>query len=138
MTGVQTCALPIFQAIINLPPPSNLLQIQKLQGKANFLRRFIPNYAELAKGYTRLLKKDVPFDWDQVAQASFDALKESLVKASLMYAPDYLRDFNMYLAAADTTIAMVLVQEVDGIEHPIYYLSKNLNDTKVNILTLKI
>ena len=55
------------QAIINLPPPSNLLQIQKLQGKANFLRRFIPNYAELAKGYTRLLKKDVPFVWDQVA-----------------------------------------------------------------------
>ena len=52
------------QAIINLPPPSNLLQIQKLQGKANFLRRFIPNYAELAKGYTRLLKKDVPFVWD--------------------------------------------------------------------------
>jgi hypothetical protein len=118
------------QAIINLPPPSNLLQIQKLQGKANFLRRFIPNYAELAKGYTRLLKKDVPFVWDQVAQASFDALKDSLVRASLMYAPDYQRDFNLYLAAADTTIAMVLVQEVDGIEHPIYYLSKNLNDTE--------
>ena len=65
-----------------------------------------------------------------MAQASFDALKDSLVKAPLMYAPDYQRDFNLYLAAADTTIAMVLVQEVDGIEHPIYYLSKNLNDTE--------
>ena len=96
----------------------------------NFLRRFIPNYVELAKGYTRLLKKEVPFVWDQVAQASFDALKESLMRASIMYAPDYQKDFNMYLAAADTTIAMVLVQEVDGIEHPIYYLSKNLNDTE--------
>ena len=52
------------------------------------------------------------------------------MKASLMYAPDYQRDFNLYLAVADTTIAMVLVQEVDGIEHPIYYLSKNLNDTE--------
>ena len=100
-----------------MPPPSNFLQIQKLQGKANFLRKFIPNYAELAKGYTRLLKQEVPFVWDQVAQASFDALKYSLIKASLMYAPDYQRDFNLYLAAADTTIAMVLVQEVDGIEH---------------------
>lgn len=118
------------QAIINLPPPSNLLQIQKLQGKANFLRRFIPNYAELAKGYTRLLKKEVPFVWDQVAQASFDALKDSLMKASLMYAPDYQRDFNLYLTVAVTTIEMVLVQEVDGIEHRIYYLSKNLNDTE--------
>jgi len=76
------------------------------------------------------LKKEVPFDWDQVAQASFDALKEALIKASLMYTPDYQKDFNLYLAAADTTIAMVLVQEDNGIEHPIYYLSRNLNDTE--------
>eukprot|EP00253_Pinus_taeda_P009010 PITA_09010 len=119
-----------FQAIIDLPPPSNLLQIQKLQGKAKFLRRFIPNYVELAKGYTRLLKKEVPFIWDQVAQASFDALKESLIKASLMYAPNYQKYFNLYLAAADTTIAMVLVKEDNGIEHPIYYLGQKLNDTE--------
>jgi len=72
----------------------------------------------------------VPFDWDQVAQASFDALKEALMKASLMYAPDYQKDLNLYLAVADTTIAMVLVQEDNGIEHPIYYLSRNLNDTE--------
>ena len=29
------------------------------------------------------------------------------------------------------TIAMVLVQVEDGIEHLIYYLSRNLNDTEV-------
>ena len=45
-----------------------------------------------------------------------------------MYAPDYQRDFNLYLAVVDTTIAMVLLQEDNGIEHPIYYLSRNLND----------
>ena len=40
--------------------------------------------------------------------------------------------FQIYtLAAADTTITMVLVQEEDGIENPIYYLSRNLNDTEV-------
>ena len=78
----------------------------------------------------RLLKKEVPFNWDQVVQASFDALKESLIKASLMYAPDYQKYFNLYLAATYTTIAMVLVQEENGIEHPVYYLSRNLNDTE--------
>ena len=31
------------EAIINLPPPSTLHQLQSLQGKANFLCRFIPN-----------------------------------------------------------------------------------------------
>ena len=63
-------------------------------------------------------------------QVSFDDLKDSLIKELLMYAPDYQNDFNLYLAATDTTIAMVLVNEDNGIEHPIYYLSCNLNDTE--------
>ena len=103
------------QAILYLPVPSNLLQIQKLQGKANFLRRFIPNYAEMAKGFTRLLKKGVPFHWDQVAQAYFDVFKDTLFRASLMYPPNYQSDYFLYIVAADTTISMVLVQEDDGI-----------------------
>ena len=35
------------------------------------------------------------------------------------------------MITVDTTIAMVLVQEEDGIEHSIYYMSRNLNDTEV-------
>eukprot|EP00253_Pinus_taeda_P015798 PITA_15798 len=85
------------QAILDLLPPLNLLQLQRLQGKANFLRSFIPNYAELARGFTHLLKKEVPFHWDQVAQASFDALKDSLIIASLMYAPNYQKYYYLYL-----------------------------------------
>ena len=119
------------KAILDLPPPSNLLQLQRLQGKDNFLRRFIPNYTEMAKGFTHLLKKEIPFHWDQVAQASFDALKDTLIRASLMYSPNYQNEYFLYLAAANTTIGMVLVQEEDVIEHLIYSLSHNLNDTEV-------
>ena len=115
---------------MDLPPPSNLLHLQRLQGKANFLRRFIPNYAEMAKVFTHLLKKEIPFYWDQVTQASFDALKDTLVRASLMYSPNYQNDYYLYLATTDTIIGMVLVQEENDIEHPIYYLSRNLNDTE--------
>ena len=31
------------QAILELPIPRNLRQLQSLQGKANFLRRFVPD-----------------------------------------------------------------------------------------------
>ena len=63
------------EAIVRLPPPSSIRQLQSLQGKANFLRRFIANYAEITKGFMRLLRKGVPFVWDDFAQRSFDALK---------------------------------------------------------------
>ena len=47
-----------------------------------------------------------------------------------MYSPNYQNDYYLYLATADITIGMVLVQEENGIENPIYYLSHNLNDTE--------
>ena len=56
------CVDPLkVEAITNLPLPHMILQLQSLQGKANFLRRFIVNYAKITKGFMRLLKKGVPF-----------------------------------------------------------------------------
>ena len=115
------------EAILRLPPPSSIRQLQSLQGKANFLRRFIVNYAEVTKGFMRLLKKAVPLFWDDFAQRSFDALKKELTSAPLLSPPDYSRDFLLYLAAAESTIGMVLVQGDDALaEHVIYYLSQDL------------
>ena len=48
-----------------------------------------------------------------------------------MYPPNYQSDYFLYIAVADMTISMVLFQVENGIEHPIYYLSQNLNDTEV-------
>lgn len=115
------------EAIIQLPPPSSICQLQSLQGKANFLRRFIANYAEITKGFMCFLKKGVPFLWDDFMQRSFDALKQALISAPLLSPPDYGRDFLLYLAATKSTIGMVLVLEDDALnEHVMYYLSGGL------------
>jgi hypothetical protein len=129
--GIQVDPIMV-EAILNLPPPSSLRRLQILQGKANFLRRFIPNYAEITRGFTRLLKKDSEFVWDKIANNAFEALKLSLTKAPLLFPPDYSRDYFLYLAASEYTIGMVLVQEDDNHdEHVIYYLSRNLSSTEV-------
>ena len=85
----------------------------------------------MAKRFTQLLKKGVPFHYDQVVQASFDTIKDTVVRASLMHPPNYQNDYFLYIVAAETTIAMVLVQLENRIEHPTYYLSHNLNDMEV-------
>eukprot|EP00253_Pinus_taeda_P020880 PITA_20880 len=99
------------KTILNLPPPASLQKLQSLQGEENFLRQFIPNYDEVAKGFTRLLKRDTPFRWDAIAEESFAHLKTLLVPAPLLRPPNYHRDYTLYLAAADTTI--VILQEFD-------------------------
>jgi hypothetical protein len=74
--------------ILALPPPKNLTQLQSLQGKAKFLRRFICNYAEITKGFMRLMQKDVPFIWDAISKCSFDDLKHTLTNTPLLHPPN--------------------------------------------------
>ena len=117
---------------MNLPPPRTILQLQSLQGKANFLRRFIVNYAKTTKGFMRLLKKGVAFIWDDRAQRSFDALKAALTLTPVISPHNYQKDFLLYLAASETTVSMVLVQSDDvHLEHVIYYLSRGLVGTEL-------
>jgi hypothetical protein len=132
--GIRVDPLKV-EVILNLPPPSTLFQLQSLQGKANFLRRFIPNYAEITHGFTRLLKKGSEFVWDTIANNSFEALKLSLTRAPLLFPPDYSHDYFLYLATSDYTIGMVLVQEDDANDkHVIYYLSRSLTPTEIKYL----
>jgi hypothetical protein len=56
------------KAILQLPPPRTIRHLQGLQGKDNFLHRFIVNYANITKGFMCLLNKVTPFIWDDRAQ----------------------------------------------------------------------
>lgn len=97
------------EAIIQLPPLSTIQQLQSLQGKINFLRKFIVNYAKITKGFMCLLCKGVPYVWDDFAQQLFDALENTLVSTPLSSPLDYGRDVLLYLAAVESTIGMVLI-----------------------------
>jgi hypothetical protein len=50
--GIRVDPLKV-EVILNLSPPSSLRQLKILQGKSNFLHRFIPNYVELTLGFTQ-------------------------------------------------------------------------------------
>jgi hypothetical protein len=118
--GIRVDTLKV-EAILNLPPPSTLCQLQSLQGKENFLHRFIPNYTELTQGFTQLLKKGYNFLWDDTANKAFEALKLSLTFTPLLSPPYNSRYYFLYLATSDSTIAMVLLQEYDSHDERVIY-----------------
>ena len=121
------------EAILQLSPLKNIRHLQCLQGMENFLQRFVVNFANLTRGFMRLLNKDTPFEWDERAQESFDALKQALASAPVISPPDYSRDFLLYVATSLETIGMVLVQEDEELqEHVIYYLIQNLIDIEIH------
>ena len=96
-----------------MAPPllMNITELQSLQGKENVLHRVVCNYVEKTCMFTRLLKKGIPFVWDDLVQCTFDNLKDSIMHAPMLHPLDYSKDYFIYIAASFTTIRMVLVQE---------------------------
>ena len=62
--GIRVNPLKV-EAILQLSPLKNIRHLQCLQGMAKFLRRFIVNFANLTRGFMRILKKDTTFCWDE-------------------------------------------------------------------------
>lgn len=64
--------------IQDLTLPKNKKQIQAFLGKINFLRRFIPNYAEIVKDITDMLKMDHEVKWTVPSRYAFDQIKKAI------------------------------------------------------------
>ena len=52
-----------MKAILKIPIPRNKKEIQSFIGKINFLRWFIPNFVEIVKQITNMLRKDQDVKW---------------------------------------------------------------------------
>ncbi|XP_074302441.1 putative mitochondrial protein AtMg00860 [Silene latifolia] len=74
--------------IENLSPPSNVKGVRSFLGHAGFYRRFIKYFSKIAKPLTSLLLKDAPFVFDEPCLEAFHRLKEALVTAPIIQAPD--------------------------------------------------
>jgi hypothetical protein len=103
--------------------------LQLLFGKINFIRRFIPNFAEITKPISRMLKKDIDFRWNDEGKQDFKMIKEANVKAPVLVSPDYSKDFQFFLFAYEDIIVGLLYHKNDqGEEKPITFISKALRD----------
>src|SRR5436189_2941366 len=69
--------------ISNLPPPRNIKGIRSFLGHAGFYRRFIKNFSHIARPLSKLLGKDVPFDFDHSCMTAFNQLKKTLHQTGL-------------------------------------------------------
>ena len=83
----------------------------------------------------RLLCKDAEFDFSEKCTRSFEILKEHLISAAIIQAPDWSLPFELMTDASDTAVGAVLGQRKEGKQHVIYYASQILNDAQINYTT---
>jgi len=113
------------KAIQTLFVPRSKKDIQSFLGKIDFVRRFIPNFAELVRHITSMLKKGSDIKWTDATRRSFEAIKRAIMEAPTLISPDYSKEFHIFSFASGDTLAAVLLQKDDeGSEHPMEFFSK--------------
>ncbi|KAI6687682.1 hypothetical protein NL676_024510 [Syzygium grande] len=60
-----------IEAITKWPRPTSVTEIQSFLGLADYYMRFVEGFLLIAMPMTRLLKKDVKFEWDDKCEGSF-------------------------------------------------------------------
>ena len=124
-----------IEAIEKLPPPSSVKGIRSFLGHAGFYRRFIKDFSQIAKPLSNLLVQGIPFEFYSQCLHAFSVLKDKLVSAPIVVAPDWSYPFELMCDASDFAIGAVLGQKREKIFQVIYYASRTLNDAQLNYAT---
>nr|XP_009792388.1 PREDICTED: uncharacterized protein LOC104239453 [Nicotiana sylvestris] len=124
-------------AILKMPEPKNIHELKSLQGKLAYLRRFISNLAGKCQPFSRLMKKGIPFEWDQACSNAFQSIKSYLMKPPVLAAPIPGKLLILYIAAQKRSVGAILAQENgENKENSIYYLSRMMtpNELKYSLI----
>ena len=125
------------ETIEKLLPPSLVKGIRSFLGHASLYRRFIKDFSKIAKPLSNFLIKGAPFKFDDQCLQAFLFLKQKLVSAPIVVAPDWNLPFVLMCDASDYAIEALLSQKRDITFEVIYYASRKLNDAQLNYATIE-
>ncbi|KAK3014874.1 hypothetical protein RJ639_008263 [Escallonia herrerae] len=84
--------------------------------------------AERCSPFFKAIRKAKNFVWTDDCQKSFEELKTHLSSPPLLSKPFPGEDLLIYLSVTEVAVSTVLIREEDGVQKPIYYVSKVLQD----------
>ena len=101
------------------------------------LNQFISRSADRCRPFFLLLHKCKEFKWSNEYVVAFKQLKQYLSCPPIMSSPVMDEVLFAYIAVALYAISYALIWVDSGIQWPVYYVSKSLNEVEVRYLPLE-
>lgn len=118
---------------MEMPPPKNISQLRSLQGRLQSIRRFIAHLLDKYLPFNHLLRKNIPFRWEDKCVESFHMLKQYLMNPPVLVSPIAGKAHILYLSTTKVSLGALLAQEdPTRKERAIYYINKTLNRYELN------
>ena len=114
-------------AVAQWARPTSCTEVRRFVGLANYYRRFVLRFSNLAAPLTTLCSPRASFRWGPVEQQSFDALKAALTSAPVLRVWDPARPTRLITDASELAVSAILEQPDDaGAFHPVAFESRKL------------
>ena len=98
------------QAIHDADPPTNVTELQSFLGSANFLRKFVPDFAKIVSPLYRLLRKERRWKWGNPEQDAFVNIKAALCSDSVLRHYDSNADLVLRRDISSIEVGATLLQ----------------------------
>jgi hypothetical protein len=108
----------------------NVGDVRAFLGLASFYRRLVQNFAETARPLTRLARKNQELYWGPEQQEAFQSIKDKLCTIPVLAYPDFKLPFILTTDASRKAIVGIVSQVQGGVEKPISYASRRLNEAE--------
>jgi len=101
------------RSIQEMQPPRNLRELRGLQGRLAYIRRLISNLSGRCQPFTKLMKKDFSFIWDDACQQAFEKIKWYFTHPPVLTASVLGKPFLIYVRAMDHSLGALLAENND-------------------------
>ena len=119
------------EKVASWPTSTSKSEVQKFLGFTGYYRRFVKDFASVARPLHRLTERNTSFLWTDDCQRAFDELRQRLCSAPVLAFPDFTRQFILDTDASDVGIGAVLSQkDEEGREQVIAYGSRALSKSE--------
>uniref|UniRef100_A0A2N9H5N1 Integrase catalytic domain-containing protein n=1 Tax=Fagus sylvatica TaxID=28930 RepID=A0A2N9H5N1_FAGSY len=113
-----------IKAILEMQPPKNIKEVQRLTGRIAALNRFMSRSTDKCLPFFKTLKK--AFEWTDECQQAFEELKRYLTEPPLLSPSKQGEELYLYLAVSPTAVSSALIREEERRQLPVYYTSRAL------------
>ena len=121
-----------IQAIMDWKAPTSAKGVLGFIGFANFYRRFIKDFTQIAAPLYGLVKKDVVFTWTPEADQAFNRLKKAFVEAPVLAQFDPDHETVLETDSSGYCSGGVLSQVKGDVLRPVAFFSKKHSPAECN------
>jgi len=119
--------------VLEWPRPKTVKEVQKFLELANHYRRFVKDFAKIAKPMYKLVRKDKKWSWGEEQKKAFEQLKQVFMTQPVLVAPKLDKEMRVEADALEYATGGILSMRCEDEKwRPVAFISKSLNEAERN------